>query len=105
MNLANFNFVINEQVKRCHSVLEEKGKEYALDNDRLGHFKTAAAEQEITPKQALWGMASKHFTSLSRMCKTGSENKDLWLEKITDSINYLLLLRALIEEEAANEKD
>lgn len=105
MNLTNFNYIINDQIKHCHAVLEEKGREYALDDDRLGHFKAAASEQEITPKQALWGMASKHFTSLSRMCKTGSDDQSLWLEKITDSINYLLLLRALIEEDAGDEKD
>jgi hypothetical protein len=28
--------------------------------------------------------------------------KEKWIEKITDSINYLLILRAIIEEEENN---
>ena len=105
MKLTDFNKIVDDQVERCLTVLEEKGKEYSLSDDRLDHFKDAAAEQDTTPKQALWGMASKHFASLSGMCKNGQSDMDRWLEKITDSINYLLLLRAVVEEEAADEKD
>lgn len=105
MKLDDFNAIVNEQVERCLTVLTEKGKEYSLSDDRLDHFKDAAAEQDTTPKQALWGMASKHFASLSGMCKNGQSDKDRWLEKITDSINYLLLLRAVVEEELAHETD
>ena len=35
------------------------------------------------------------------MCTDGKKYKrDRWIEKITDSINYLLILRAVVEEEA-----
>ena len=63
MKLTDFNKIVDEQVERCLTVLAEKGKEYSLSDDRLDHFKDAAAEQDTTPKQALWGMASKHFAS------------------------------------------
>lgn len=56
-----------------------------------------------TPKQALLGMLSKHLISVSDMCVSGSYSKQLWTEKITDSINYLLLLKAMVEEEARRE--
>lgn len=105
MKLEKFNAIVDEQVQRCLTVLAEKGKEYSLSADRLDHFKDAAAEQGTTPKQALWGMASKHFASLNGMCKNGQSDMSRWLEKITDSINYLLLLRALVEEELTDEKD
>jgi hypothetical protein len=103
MKLNTFNKVVSEQFNRCLVVMAEKGKEYSLSDDRLDHFKDAAAEQETTPKQALWGMASKHIASISGMCKNGVGSIELWNEKITDSINYLLLLRALVEEESENE--
>lgn len=99
MKLEEFNSLVDEQVVLCLTVLEEKGDEYALDDDRLSHFKIAAKEENTTPKQALWGMASKHFASLSSMCKNEQSDISRWLEKITDSINYLLLLRAIVEEE------
>lgn len=105
MTLERFNQVVNDQVEHALAVLSEKGTEYSLSADRLDHFKDAAAEQEITPKQALWGMASKHFASLNGMCKNDARSKELWDEKITDSINYLLLLRALVEEELEHEQD
>jgi hypothetical protein len=96
-----FNSIADSQIKRCLAVLKEKGGEYSLGGDRLEHFKASAEAQEVTPIQALWGMASKHIASLSGMCKYNSQNMDLWDEKITDSINYLLLLKALTREEYA----
>jgi hypothetical protein len=101
MNLAQFNSVVDNQLNRCRSVLDQKGHEYVFGEDRLEHFKSAGAEQDESPAQALWGMASKHITSLGKMCKSNQTMMmALWDEKITDSINYLLLLRALVEEEA-----
>ena len=105
MNIKRFNEVVQEQVDLSLTVLATKGTEYSLSADRLDHFKDSAAEQETTPKQALWGMASKHFASLSGMCKNGQPDKERWLEKITDGINYLLLLRALVEEDFTDEAD
>lgn len=105
MKIDRFNQVVNDQVTHSLSVLAEKGKEYSLSADRLDHFKDAATVQGVTPKQALWGMLTKHIASLNGMCRNGSDSEELWLEKITDSINYLLLLRALAEEDFRNEKD
>ena len=46
-------------------------------------------------------MLAKHIVSVSDMCTDGKKYKrDRWIEKITDSINYLLILRAVVEEEA-----
>lgn len=59
-----------------------------------------------TPKAALFGMLSKHLVSVSDMCTDGQTyDIDRWNEKITDSICYLILLRAIVEEEQLNEKN
>ena len=52
---------------------------------------------------ALAGMMSKHVVSLYDMCYSSLLQFDLeqWDEKITDCINYLILLKALIKEEQA----
>ena len=56
---------------------------------------------ESTPKAALFGMFSKHLISLSDMCMNKRKHpKEVWSEKITDSINYLLILAAIVEEES-----
>lgn len=95
-----FNNVVQEQLAICESFLLNKGEEYASDVDRLAHFKKAAAIINSTPKAALLGMLTKHLVSVSDMCSDGKQyTKERWTEKITDSINYLLLLKALVLEE------
>lgn len=111
MNQKEFNNVIASQIERCKSMLAAKGGEYApkagknTNADRLEQFKKAAVMVNLTPKAALMGMLSKHLISISDMCICDEKYpKEQWDEKITDSINYLLLLRALVEEEQ-NEED
>lgn len=82
--------------------MQRKKKEYTRDNaDRLSAFKTAAALQNCTPEQALAGMLAKHIVSLYDMCFAAGVSYDLdtWNEKITDSLNYLFLLKAIVKEE------
>ena len=95
MNDAKFKEVINSQIDRCLDVLDKKSFEYAEDGDRLHNFKVAASLQECSVQQALSGMMAKHTISIYDLCRSNSEvSKELWDEKITDSINYLLLLKA-----------
>lgn len=100
MNNDTFNEVLTAQIDRSTSVLISKAKEYASETDRLANFKVAAALQNITPSQALAGMMAKHTQSVYAMIQTGEAyTTEMWNEKITDHINYLLLLRAVVEEE------
>lgn len=106
MTITKFNRVISDQLTICEKLLCGKGQEYAPDAtedlkaDRLAHFKKAAAIMNGTPKTALLGMLSKHLVSVADMCTDGEEySLERWTEKITDSINYLLILKALVCEE------
>lgn len=97
-----FNSVFGEQVVLCSNTLQRKSKEYTGDNvDRLSAFKTASALQSCSPQQALAGMLAKHIVSLYDMCFSEgmSYSLDTWNEKITDSLNYLFLLKAIVKEE------
>jgi len=97
MKTEQFNFIIQNMLQHCTDTLTNKAKEYATE-DRLHNFKIAATLQGITPIQALAGMMSKHTVSVYDMCQGGECPLDMWDEKIGDSINYLLLLRALVED-------
>lgn len=103
MNQENFDSVITDQLNRCEQLLLSKGKEYAADKvDRLHTFKRAASLQGINPERALLGMLTKHVISIYDMCSEPAKyDEDLWDEKITDAINYLLLLRAVVDERLA----
>lgn len=100
MNNADFNKVVDKQLDLCRSLLCKKGEEYDSDtNDRFHSFKVAAALQNETPMEALAGMMAKHTVSVYDLIHGGSHNLPIWDEKITDSINYLLLLKGLIMDE------
>lgn len=100
MNSAKFEKIVNSQFRYCYDLLFEKAKQYNIGTeDRLHAFKVAAEFQGITSKQALLGMLSKHLVSISDMIKNDTEHaEEVWNEKISDSINYLLLLKALVIE-------
>lgn len=95
------NAVFDEQVQLCADTLKRKTREYTGDDaDRLCAFKAAAALQHTTPERALAGMLAKHIVSLYDMCFADGMSFDAgtWDEKITDSLNYLFLLKAIVKE-------
>lgn len=99
MQSEEFARLIEEQIKRSSSLLVDKAREYATPGDRLHNFKVAASLQGGTPEQALGGFLSKHIVSVFDMINSGTYYPEaVWNEKITDSINYLLILRAMVEE-------
>ena len=98
MSSETFERLMEEQIERSRAVLCHKAKEYAT-GDRLHNFRVAAALQGCDPIQALSGMMAKHTVSVYDMCESGKAYPiDLWQEKITDSINYLLILNAMVRE-------
>ena len=100
MKNEEFNTVIEKQLQICKDILCKKANEYARDEDRLHNFKCAAGLLCCDPKEALCGMMVKHTVSVADMCRDEVDHPlDLWEEKITDSINYLLLLKALVIED------
>lgn len=100
MNSEWFEKVVKDQIKMCEDVLINKAKEYSDDSDRLHNFKNAAGMMGCDAKEALSGMMAKHTISVYDMCRNGKDYPiELWNEKITDHINYLLLLKAVVIEE------
>lgn len=100
MNTKKFEDIIESQFAMCRMIMIDRAKQYATD-DRLHNFKVAAELQCTDPKNALAGMMAKHTVSVYDMCKSQETfTLERWDEKITDHINYLLLLKALVEEQS-----
>jgi hypothetical protein len=98
MTANSFKDLVNAQLTYCCDILTSKAKEYATE-DRLHNFRIAAALENCSPIQALGGMMSKHTVSIYDMINSGDAySTKLWTEKITDHINYLLLLLALVDD-------
>lgn len=99
MTNVRFDQLVQAEIQHCIDVLGIKGYEYSADGDRLHNFKVAAALPGESLERALAGMMKKHTVSIYDMCYSGIDYPlDLWQEKITDHINYLLLLWAVCND-------
>lgn len=101
MDKSTFNQHLKYMQESTISTLISKAKEYATD-DTLHNFKVAAQVERTTPTAALGGMMAKHTVSVYDMIHDSTQGIShplaLWEEKLKDSINYLYLLWALVNE-------
>lgn len=110
MNNSTFNKITEERLQSCIDVMCHKSNEYSTESDRLHNFKVAGSIQGCSAIKALGGMMCKHTVSVYDLINDFELGKDIsldiWNEKIGDSINYLLLLNAMvIEHELDKQKE
>ena len=99
--MTNEEFIAHNEkaFHRRSALLDTKRKIYSGEKDRLEQFHRAGAVQNILPTEALIGMATKHFTSITDMAKDPSNfTRKQWNEKLDDMRNYMDLLDALIDD-------
>ena len=100
MTHERFNQLVDEMLETCRQTLTKKQDEYNLDKDRLSFFKEGNELTKLSPERTLYLFMFKHIKSLADMVASEHKySKELWEEKIQDNINYLLLLRALLEDD------
>lgn len=108
MNSKEFAQVFDEQMQLCNDVLFQKAGEYATDDNRMHNFNAGAAISGKTPVEVLGGYMLKHTISVYHMIGEGNPqafSREKWTEKITDHINYLILLQALLQESLESESE
>ena len=99
METEQFETILEERLVKIETVLGNKAREYAQDDNRLHNFKVAAQMLNVTPAQALWGMAAKHLVSVSDLVNGKLKATPAMVdEKIGDLCNYLILLEAVLRE-------
>ena len=105
MNAQDFENLVDHRMAHCNNVLTRTWEEYSRDGDRLWNFKRAGEKRRKTPAEALLDMKVKHDVSIDDMVdglgRGDIPSVEQVAEKIGDSINYLLLLEGLIEEDRA----
>lgn len=87
-------------------ILKSKGSEYSSDDNPFLNFEQTVPMSFNNSREAiLWGFMLKHITSIKDLVnniETQSNDHNLTNniidEKIGDTINYLLLLRAMLKE-------
>jgi len=97
-----FEGILDAQIQRIRDVLVVKAAEYATE-DTLANFRKVANLRSCTVPQAISGMMAKHTVSIYDMVESGhSFDIAQWDEKITDHLNYLILLRASLAETSSS---
>ena len=105
MKAAQFDSILVDQIESIRRVLASKRAEYApTDDDRLHNFRKAAALTGQSLAGAAWGMAMKHIVSVADIVEQADKGKvasrEMLDEKIGDAINYLILIKACLIEQA-----
>lgn len=90
---------IQNQMMTCEEILAKKFKEYGNHEDPFWHFERSAGLLGGTRELALMHLFAKHLTCIVEMAEDpDSYSGDQWDEKLTDAINYLLILSAMVDE-------
>ena len=99
MNFDDFNRIVDGTFDTCRELLIMKGEEYSKGYDRLDQFKKATTLTGQYPINNLAGMMVKHTTKLYDFVDKKGVSEGAWNEVIHDHINYLILLKALLQDE------
>ena len=93
MNSSEFKELLDELDGNSLETLKEKSTCYAQNGDLLHNFRNGAEIIGGTPAQACWGYMTKHLASLRDMVdRNDFSNREDFLEKCQDTINYIRFL-------------
>lgn len=99
MEKSTFEKLLKQLDDSSVNTLIEKNKRYGKDSDVLHNFNTGADIMGGTPAQACWGYLTKHLVALRDIVEKNEFDKDDFLEKCQDSINYIRFLYCIGMEE------
>lgn len=102
MTHPEFDEFIHVVLNNATAILGTKSADYSTADDKLANFKLQAQMDGITPIEALRGNHLKHRCSIRQglddLQRGVVRPWKWWKEKMTDDLNYNLLLQALIYE-------
>lgn len=94
-----FNGYVEMQIENCRNMLVRKS-DYGSQEDRLHNFQAFADLAGVSLEQVCGGYLGKHLVSVYDLIKKTENGEptdlDVWDEKITDSINYFIILSAIV---------
>lgn len=100
MTSDRFNALLDELEGASVETLKTKNARYSSDGDALHNFKAGGDIMGGTTAQACWGYLTKHLVALRDMVeKNDFKNREDFLEKCQDSINYIRFLWCIGNEE------
>lgn len=93
MDHKEFKTLLEELDGNSLKTLTEKNARYSSNGDALHNFHSGGDIFGGTPAQACWGYLTKHLVALRDMVEINDfSNREDFLEKCQDSINYIRFL-------------
>lgn len=100
MSHEMFGQLLDELDGDGNEVLKEKNGRYSAPDDALHNFRAGTNFTGLTVAQTCWGYLSKHLTALKDMVdRNDFSNREDFMEKCKDPINYLRILWAIGNDE------
>jgi len=103
MTINNRNKLASARFKKCLEVLMAKGRDYSGEGDCLNNFKQTARDLGMSKYQVWAIFFQKHIHSVLNSIKRSPEKPQVESEpleeRITDIINYAIILEALLDED------
>lgn len=106
MHTKDFEALAECRYRKSARTLSQKMAVYATTDDRLSNFKVAGKRMFMIPEGVLLMFKQKHDTALFQAIRELNKNSEFphmysfvqYQEWIGDSMNYLILLEALLAE-------
>jgi hypothetical protein len=106
MDTKRFQTLLDELDANSLETLKIKNARYSSGGDSLHNFRKGADISGGTPAQACWGYLTKHLVALRDMVQNDNfSNREDFLEKCQDSINYIRFLWCIGNDSTANDKE
>ena len=100
MDQKEFARLLEELDDNSVATLVEKNARYSSSNDCLHNFRAGGDIMGGTPAQACWGYLTKHLVALrDKIERNDFSNREDFLEKCQDSINYIRFLWCIGNDE------
>ena len=104
MKSDRFKELLDELDGNSLQTLKEKNARYSTKGDCLHNFRSGAEVAGGTPAQACWGYMTKHLVALRDMVqKNDFSNREDFLEKCQDTINYVRFLWCIGNDDIVEE--
>lgn len=101
-----FESLVRELDQNSVDTLVKKNARYSSNDDALHNFRAGADIMGGTMADACWGYLTKHLAALRVMVmKNDFSNREDFLEKCQDSINYIRFLWCIGNENNEKEND
>ena len=100
MTNERFKTLLEELDSNSLMTLLEKNERYSSNGDIMHNFRSGADIFGGSPAQTCWGYLTKHLVALRDMVQRNDfSNREDFLEKCQDSINYIRFLWCIGNEE------